>query len=104
VVCDVLGLAKRLRVPILQASTSEVYGDPQQHSQSEDCWGHVNPIGPRSCYDEGERVVDNTLPFIDSVVACSAAVAPGDTVVLSATTHDVEPAWRFVVPCVFALS
>jgi UDP-glucuronate decarboxylase len=52
---NVLGLAKRLRIRVLQASTSEVYGDPQIHPQTESYWGHVNPIGPRSCYDEGKR-------------------------------------------------
>ena len=52
---NMLGLAKRLRATILQASTSEVYGDPSVHPQREDYWGHVNPIGPRSCYDEGKR-------------------------------------------------
>jgi len=59
---NVLGLAKRLRVPILQASTSEVYGDPDQHPQSEDYWGRVNPIGVRACYDEGKRCAE-TLFF-----------------------------------------
>lgn len=59
---NMLGLAKRLRVKILQASTSEVYGDPEVHPQKEDYWGHVNPIGPRSCYDEGKRCAE-TLFF-----------------------------------------
>jgi UDP-glucuronate decarboxylase len=59
---NMLGLAKRLRIPILQASTSEVYGDPDVHPQTEDYWGHVNPIGPRSCYDEGKRCAE-TLFF-----------------------------------------
>jgi len=59
---NVLGLAKRLRCKILQASTSEVYGDPAVHPQTEDYWGHVNPIGPRSCYDEGKRCAE-TLFF-----------------------------------------
>jgi UDP-glucuronate decarboxylase len=59
---NMLGLAKRLRASILQASTSEVYGDPDVHPQSEDYWGHVNPIGPRSCYDEGKRCAE-TLFF-----------------------------------------
>jgi len=59
---NMLGLAKRLRVPILQASTSEVYGDPEVHPQSEDYWGRVNPIGKRSCYDEGKRCAE-TLFF-----------------------------------------
>lgn len=59
---NMLGLAKRLRCKILQASTSEVYGDPQQHPQREDYWGHVNPIGVRSCYDEGKRCAE-TLFF-----------------------------------------
>ena len=55
---NMLGLAKRLGVRILQASTSEVYGDPDVHPQKEDYWGHVNPIGPRSCYDEGKRCAE----------------------------------------------
>src|SRR5215468_3012369 len=55
---NLLGLAKRLDARILQASTSEVYGDPQQHPQTESYWGHVNPIGVRSCYDEGKRVAE----------------------------------------------
>jgi UDP-glucuronate decarboxylase len=52
---NTLGLAKRVRATILQASTSEVYGDPEMHPQKEEYWGHVNPIGIRSCYDEGKR-------------------------------------------------
>ncbi len=59
---NMLGLAKRLRIPILQASTSEVYGDPAIHPQVEEYWGNVNPIGPRSCYDEGKRCAE-TLFF-----------------------------------------
>ena len=59
---NMLGLAKRLRIPILQASTSEVYGDPAVHPQTEDYWGNVNPIGTRSCYDEGKRAAE-TLFF-----------------------------------------
>jgi UDP-glucuronate decarboxylase len=59
---NMLGLAKRLNIPILQASTSEVYGDPAVHPQTEDYWGNVNPIGPRSCYDEGKRCAE-TLFF-----------------------------------------
>jgi len=55
---NMLGLAKRIKAKILQASTSEVYGDPEVHPQTEDYWGHVNPIGPRSCYDEGKRVAE----------------------------------------------
>jgi UDP-glucuronate decarboxylase len=53
-----LGLAKRVKAEILQASTSEVYGDPSVHPQSEDYWGHVNPVGIRSCYDEGKRCAE----------------------------------------------
>ncbi|MFH0762093.1 MAG: UDP-glucuronic acid decarboxylase family protein [Bacteroidota bacterium] len=56
---NMLGLAKRIRAKILQASTSEVYGDPQVHPQTEDYWGHVNPIGSRSCYDEGKRCAES---------------------------------------------
>ena len=59
---NMLDLAKRLHIPILQASTSEVYGDPQQHPQCEDYVGHVNPIGIRACYDEGKRCAE-TLCF-----------------------------------------
>ena len=55
---NMLGLAKRINAKILQASTSEVYGDPLVHPQTEDYWGHVNPIGVRSCYDEGKRVAE----------------------------------------------
>jgi UDP-glucuronate decarboxylase len=59
---NMLGLAKRLKARILQASTSEVYGDPNIHPQPEEYWGNVNPIGPRSCYDEGKRCAE-TLFF-----------------------------------------
>jgi len=59
---NMLGLAKRLRIPILQSSTSEVYGDPTEHPQTEAYWGNVNPIGNRSCYDEGKRCAE-TLFF-----------------------------------------
>jgi len=59
---NMLGLAKRVNARILQASTSEVYGDPTEHPQKEDYWGNVNPIGPRSCYDEGKRCAE-TLFF-----------------------------------------
>lgn len=55
---NMLGLAKRIKAKILQASTSEVYGDPQIHPQVESYWGHVNPIGERSCYDEGKRAAE----------------------------------------------
>ena len=56
---NMLGLAKRINAKILQASTSEVYGDPEIHPQTEDYWGNVNPIGPRSCYDEGKRCAES---------------------------------------------
>ncbi len=59
---NVLGLAKRVKARILQASTSEVYGDPEMHPQREEYWGRVNPVGPRSCYDEGKRCAE-TLFF-----------------------------------------
>lgn len=59
---NVLGLAKRVRARVMQASTSEVYGDPEVHPQAEEYWGNVNPIGKRSCYDEGKRVAE-TLFF-----------------------------------------
>ena len=56
---NMLGLAKRIKAKVLQASTSEVYGDPEVHPQSEDYWGNVNPIGIRSCYDEGKRCAES---------------------------------------------
>jgi UDP-glucuronate decarboxylase len=56
-----LGLAKRVNARILQASTSEVYGDPIEHPQKESYWGHVNPVGPRACYDEGKRVAESLM-------------------------------------------
>jgi UDP-glucuronate decarboxylase len=59
---NMLGLAKRMKARIFQASTSEIYGDPEQHPQSESYWGHVNPIGHRACYDEGKRCAE-TLFF-----------------------------------------
>jgi UDP-glucuronate decarboxylase len=58
---NMLGLAKRVEARILQASTSEIYGDPQVHPQPETYWGNVNPIGPRSCYDEGKRVAETLM-------------------------------------------
>ena len=58
---NMLGLAKRCNAAILQASTSEVYGDPKVHPQNEDYWGNVNPIGPRSCYDEGKRCAETLM-------------------------------------------
>jgi len=57
-VINVLGIAKRAKAKILQASTSEVYGDPEMHPQNESYWGRVNPIGIRSCYDEGKRAAE----------------------------------------------
>lgn len=58
---NMLGLAKRVKAKILQASTSEIYGDPNIHPQTEEYWGNVNPIGPRSCYDEGKRCAETLL-------------------------------------------
>jgi UDP-glucuronate decarboxylase len=58
---NMLGIAKRVKARILQASTSEVYGDPTVHPQTEEYWGNVNPIGPRSCYDEGKRVAESLM-------------------------------------------
>lgn len=55
---NMLGLAKRLTIPLIQASTSEIYGDPEQHPQTETYWGNVNTVGPRSCYDEGKRCAE----------------------------------------------
>src|SRR5215469_3789258 len=58
---NMLGLAKRVKAKVLQASTSEIYGDPSVHPQTEDYWGNVNPIGLRSCYDEGKRCAETLL-------------------------------------------
>ena len=58
---NIMGLAKRCGARVLHASTSEVYGDPQVHPQTEDYWGHVNPIVPRSCYDEGKRIAESLM-------------------------------------------
>lgn len=58
----IIGLAKRVGARVLIASTSEIYGDPEVHPQPESYWGHVNPIGPRACYDEGKRVAE-TLSY-----------------------------------------
>jgi UDP-glucuronate decarboxylase len=58
---NMLGLAKRIKARMLQASTSEVYGDPKEHPQKETYWGHVNAIGPRSCYDEGKRLAETLM-------------------------------------------
>lgn len=65
---NMLGLAKRVKARILQASTSEVYGDPEVHPQPEDYWGKVNPIGIRSCYDEGKRCAE-MLAYFRKVLA-----------------------------------
>jgi len=72
---NMLGLAKRLRVPVLQASTSEVYGDPEIHPQPEEYWGNVNPIGPRSCYDEGKRCAETLFFDYHRQVAVQIKVA-----------------------------
>jgi UDP-glucuronate decarboxylase len=69
---NMLGLAKRIGARILQASTSEVYGDPLEHPQREEYWGHVNPVGIRSCYDEGKRCAE-TL-FFDYHRQCGVAI------------------------------
>jgi UDP-glucuronate decarboxylase len=61
---NMLGLAKRLRIKIFPASTIEVYGDPEIHPQTESCWGNVNPIGMRACYDEGKRCAETFFSII----------------------------------------
>jgi UDP-glucuronate decarboxylase len=65
---NMLGLAKRTGAKILQASTSEVYGDPEIHPQTEDYWGRVNPIGARSCYDEGKRCAETLFAYLTLTV------------------------------------
>lgn len=72
---NMLGLAKRNRAKLLLASTSEVYGDPQVHPQPESYWGNVNPIGPRSCYDEGKRVAETLCYAYEKQERVSVCVA-----------------------------
>lgn len=72
---NMLGLAKRLKIRILQASTSEVYGDPTVHPQREDYWGNVNPVGPRACYDEGNRCAETLFYDYHRQVALDIRVA-----------------------------
>ena len=69
---NMLGLAKRVKAKILQASTSEVYGDPNVHPQTEDYWGHVNPIGLRSCYDEGSAARKHCSLIIGGGTNCAS--------------------------------
>ena len=68
---NMLGLAKRVKAKIMQASTSEVYGDPEVHPQVEDYWGKVNPIGVRSCYDEGKRCAETLFFDLLAPTSCS---------------------------------
>jgi UDP-glucuronate decarboxylase len=72
---NMLGLAKRLKIRILQASTSEVYGDPTVHPQREEYWGNVNPVGPRACYDEGKRCAETLFYDYHRQVALDIRVA-----------------------------
>ena len=67
---NMLGLAKRVKAKILQTSTSEVYGDPTVHPQTEEYWGNVDPIGRRSCYDEGKRCAEPCSSTIDDSIIC----------------------------------
>jgi len=72
---NMLGMAKRVKARILQASTSEVYGDPQVHPQPEEYWGNVNPVGSRSCYDEGKRVAETLMMDYHSQNAVDIRIA-----------------------------
>jgi len=72
---NLLGLARHVKARMLLASTSEVYGDPEVHPQKEDYWGHVNPIGPRSCYDEGKRVAESMMYAYEKQENISVRVA-----------------------------
>ncbi|MCH8321035.1 MAG: SDR family oxidoreductase [Acidobacteria bacterium] len=72
---NMLGMAKRVKARILQASTSEVYGDPQVHPQPEEYWGNVNPVGSRSCYDEGKRVAETLMTDYHSQNAVDIRIA-----------------------------
>ena len=73
---NMLGLAKRTKARILIASTSEVYGDPEVHPQPETYWGHVNPIGPRACYDEGKRVAETLAYAYEKQSGVEVSLAP----------------------------
>lgn len=104
---NMLGLAKRVRARILQASTSEVYGDPQIHPQPETYWGNVNPIGIRSCYDEGKRLAETLMMDyhrqnkVDTRIArIFNSILADETVILfnDATAH-VQPIEEYVESC-----
>ena len=76
---NMLGLAKRVKAKILQASTSEVYGDPEVHPQVESYWGHVNPIGIRSCYDEGKRCAETLSSTTTASTSCASRCRASST-------------------------
>jgi UDP-glucuronate decarboxylase len=104
---NMLGLAKRVRARILQASTSEVYGDPEVHPQTEDYWGNVNCIGPRSCYDEGKRIAETLMMDyhrqnkVDTrIIRIFNSVLADETVVLfnDAEAH-VQPVEEYFEQC-----
>jgi UDP-glucuronate decarboxylase len=95
---NMLGLAKRTGAKIFQASTSEVYGDPQVHPQTEDYWGHVNPIGRRSCYDEGKRCAETLFLIIDTSTICRSRWRE------SSTPMDPKCTRMMVASCPISLS
>ncbi len=95
---NMLGLAKRTGARIFQASTSEVYGDPTCHPQTEEYWGNVNPIGPRSCYDEGKRCAE-TLFSITTVKMPSISRLPAYSIVMARVCIPMMAAWSPTLSC-----
>jgi nucleoside-diphosphate-sugar epimerase len=90
---NMLGLAKRVKARFLLTSTSEVYGDPLQHPQTEEYWGNVNPIGERSCYDEGKRVAETCArPLLTNCTALSLITSLNGNTVRSFPTHGQQSA------------
>ena len=91
-----LGLAKRTGARMLLTSTSEVYGDPKESPQKETYWGHVNPIGPRACYDEGKRVAETMMYVFRCCINCRIDDCSLTTVILLiGTPTKARRAWRF---------
>jgi nucleoside-diphosphate-sugar epimerase len=92
---NMLGLAKRLKLKILQASTSEIYGDPSVHPQTETYWGNVNPIGPRSCYDEGKRCAETLFLITGANIGCKSR-SPASSILTDHALTPMTGAWSRV--------
>src|SRR5262245_35646376 len=95
---NMLGLAKRVKAKILQASTSEIYGDPAVHPQKEDYWGNVNPIGPRSCYDEGKRCAETLFFDYGGSTICRSRLPASSTPTVRACIRPTD-AWCRISWC-----